>query len=91
MRREEQTETLWDLLGLTGHRPDPGPPQSLRPVPTPEVTELLPLARRVTSASGRLSRDTLGAALRAHGVPVSNQRLSALLQHLRTERGGHAA
>ncbi|MFF8990855.1 hypothetical protein ACF09H_13085 [Streptomyces sp. NPDC014983] len=86
-RHVTEARALGDLLGAN---------QPTLPLPLPctastgicaadDLDELLPLARRIAAGSPHLTRAKLGPALRAHGIRVSNQRLGALLNRLRTE------
>lgn len=60
-----------------------------------DVTELLPLGRRIAAelaASGEaLTRDTLAAQLRQAGHTAGNARVGALLTHLKTDPTGPTA
>ncbi|WP_149827126.1 hypothetical protein [Streptomyces tailanensis] len=84
-RHVTEARALGDLLGA--NQPPPPLPcaASTGICAADDLDELLPLARRIAASSPHLTRATLGPALRAHGIRVSNQRLGALLNRLRTE------
>ncbi|MDJ1136264.1 DUF2637 domain-containing protein [Streptomyces iconiensis] len=52
-----------------------------------EVEDLLPIARRAVSEGGKLTRQVVADAIRGQGLPLSNDRLTELMQQLRTEAG----
>ncbi|MDT3395319.1 hypothetical protein RKE29_01415 [Streptomyces sp. B1866] len=81
-RHTTQVRVLADLLG--DHQPPPSAPAATG-ANDDDLTPLLPLARRIAANHPHLTRTELGAALRARGIRVSNQRLGALLHHLRAE------
>ncbi|MFF4520521.1 hypothetical protein [Streptomyces bluensis] len=84
-RRVTEARALGDLLGA--NQPPPPLPcaASTAIYAADDLDELLPLARRIAAGSPHLTRAKLGPALRANGIRVSNQRLGALLNRLRTE------
>jgi hypothetical protein len=89
-RREATLEVLWDLLDLphtTSPAPKPAPVLRAAPQSAPDhIADLLPLARRLAAqTTGPLTRDALGAHVRAQGIAVGNQRLTDTLRHLRRE------
>ncbi|WP_326692315.1 MULTISPECIES: DUF2637 domain-containing protein [unclassified Streptomyces] len=52
-----------------------------------ETEDLLPIARRAVSEAGKLTRQVVADAIRGQGIPLSNDRLTELMQQLRTEAG----
>ncbi|WP_019359454.1 DUF2637 domain-containing protein [Streptomyces sp. AA1529] len=52
-----------------------------------ETEDLLPIARRAVSEAGKLTRQVVADAIRGQGLPLSNDRLTELMQQLRTEAG----
>ncbi|GAA1708288.1 DUF2637 domain-containing protein [Streptomyces yatensis] len=50
-----------------------------------EANELLPIARRAVTEAGKLTRKVVAEAIRGQGHPLSNDRLTELMQQLRTE------
>ncbi|POX43043.1 hypothetical protein C3486_02140 [Streptomyces sp. Ru73] len=47
--------------------------------------DLLPIARRAVSEGGKLTRKVVAEAIRGQGLPLSNDRLTELMQQLREE------
>lgn len=84
-RHVTEARALGDLLGAKQPPPPLPRPASTGLSAADDLDELLPLARRIAAGSPHLTRAKLGPALRAHGIRVSNQRLGALLNCLRTE------
>ncbi|MFI1953157.1 hypothetical protein ACH437_15115 [Streptomyces xinghaiensis] len=81
-RHVTEARALGDLLGA--NQPPPPCAASTGICAADDLDELLPLARRIAAGWPHLTRAKLGPALRAHGIRVSNQRLGALLNRLRT-------
>lgn len=52
-----------------------------------EAGDLLLIARRAVSETGKLTRQVVADAIRGQGLPLSNDRLTELMQQLRTEAG----
>ncbi|MGW7517790.1 DUF2637 domain-containing protein [Streptomyces sp. NPDC054796] len=50
-----------------------------------EADELLPVARRAVTDAGKLTRKVVADAIRGQGLPLSNDRLTELMQQLRDE------
>ncbi|MEW2403486.1 hypothetical protein [Streptomyces sp. NPDC046862] len=84
-RHVTEARALGDLLGAIQAPPPLPCVASTGLYAADDLDELLPLARRIAADSPHLTRAKLGPALRAHGIRVSNQRLGALLNRLRTE------
>lgn len=64
--------------------------QSATRRPTPDTAghaadPLLPVARRAVTENGRVTRQVVAAAVRGQGLPLSNDRLTQVMQQLRTE------
>ncbi len=59
--------------------------------PTGEAEDLLAIARRAVSDAGKLTRQVVADAIRGQGLPLSNDRLTELMQQLRTEADNRAA
>ena len=55
--------------------------------PAAAFDELLPIARKAAEAEGRLSRQVVRNAVRAAGLTIGDERLTALMAHLRAEHG----
>jgi len=54
--------------------------------PGADMDTLLELARRATQDAGRITRPIVTDAIRAHGLPVGSDRLTALMRVLRDEQ-----
>ncbi|CDR10484.1 DUF2637 domain-containing protein [Streptomyces iranensis] len=85
-----------DLGGEPGARsshptpatPAPGPdeePGAAESATAGEADELLPIARRAVTDAGKLTRKVVADAIRGQGRPLSNHRLTELMQQLRAE------
>ncbi|MDJ0465743.1 hypothetical protein [Streptomyces sp. H27-C3] len=89
LERQEQSEAeaVWDLLDvrLLLDRASSRRSSAHRAAPSPDDQDLLDIAREVAAGLHRLNREALRQGLRARGVTVSNRRLGAVLQRLRTE------
>ncbi|MGW5017069.1 DUF2637 domain-containing protein [Streptomyces cacaoi] len=59
--------------------------------PTGEAEDLLAIARRAVSDAGKLTRQVVADAIRGQGLPLSNDRLTELMQQLRTEADNRVA
>ncbi|MGY1435439.1 DUF2637 domain-containing protein [Streptomyces reniochalinae] len=76
-----------------GTTPAPGPSagngdaETGSPSASGEAEDLLPIARRAVSEAGKLTRQVVADAIRGQGLPLSNDRLTELMQQLRTEAG----
>jgi hypothetical protein len=66
----------------TGDRPGTPPGQSDRREPVTDE-ELLTLARTAVADTGQVTRSVVAGAIRGHGVPLSNDRLTVLMRKLR--------
>lgn len=64
--------------------PDDGEPTQDRLAEDPWLDELLPIARDASRRAGRISRDAVKEAIRAH-QPIANDRLGVLVARLREE------
>ncbi|MDF3291905.1 DUF2637 domain-containing protein [Streptomyces silvisoli] len=53
----------------------------------PVTEQLLPIARKAVNDSGRVTRAVVAQAIRGQGLPLSNQRLTDLMQQLRDTPG----
>jgi len=60
-------------------------PAAPPPVGPGEADDLLPLARRAVSDAGKLTRKVVADSIRGQGHPLSNDRLTELMQKLRKE------
>lgn len=69
--------------------PDMADPPQDRQAEEAWLDELLPIARAASRKAGRISRDTVKVAVRAH-QPIGNDRLGVLLARLRDEEDGAA-
>lgn len=88
-QEQSQAEALWDLLDLRLLLDQPGAnrlPLSRRPGRAVEDEDVMEAARQAATCLPRLTRDALRQALRNRGIHISNRRLGAVLQQLRTER-----
>jgi hypothetical protein len=89
LERQEQAEAeaVWDLLDvrLLLDRSSTQQSRARRTAHPPTDQSLLTIAREVASGLQRLNREALRRGLQDRGVHVSNQRLGAVLQHLRWE------
>ena len=89
LERQERSEAeaVWDLLDIRLLLNQPG---EARPDPVRRTIsaddELLAAAREIAVCLPRLSREAMRRGLRERGIHVSNRRLGAVLQRLRTER-----
>lgn len=87
--RQEQAEAeaVWDLLDvrLLLGRTSPQRSAAPRTVPVSVDQDLLDVAREVAAGLHRLNREALRQGLRDRGIHLSNRRLGAVLQRLRTE------
>ncbi|MGW2331599.1 DUF2637 domain-containing protein [Streptomyces sp. NPDC001700] len=66
----------------------PGPddePETADLATAGETDELLPIARRAVTDTGKLTRKVVADAIRGQGRPLSNDRLTELMQQLRAE------
>ncbi|MEW5530577.1 DUF2637 domain-containing protein [Streptomyces virginiae] len=74
--------------------PAPRPARGLRtaqPAPQdtiPPVDDLLPIARRAVTEAGKATRQVVADAIRGQGLPLANDRLTGLMDQLRTETVG---
>jgi len=57
------------------------------PETEPVTDELLLIARHAVTATGKATRAVVADAIRGQGLPLSNARLTELMQHLRNETG----
>ncbi|KND38297.1 DUF2637 domain-containing protein [Streptomyces acidiscabies] len=55
--------------------------------PDPDTEELLEIARTAVSAEGKLTRKVVAQAVRGQQIPLSNDRLTDLMLHLREQPG----
>ena len=87
--RQEQAEAeaVWDLLDvhLLLGRTSPQRPTGMRAASVPVDQDLLRVAREVADGLQRLNREALRRGLRDRGIHLSNRRLGAVLQRLRSE------
>jgi hypothetical protein len=60
-------------------------PQTATPATAGEMNDLLPIARRAVTDAGKLTRKVVADAIRGQGHPLSNDRLTELMQQLRAE------
>jgi hypothetical protein len=67
----------------SGHRTTLTTDPSTRPAPT--TADLLPLARHAVAETGRVTRQVVANAIRGQGLPLSNDRLTGLMEQLRAE------
>ncbi|MFD9010403.1 DUF2637 domain-containing protein [Streptomyces sp. NPDC059552] len=51
----------------------------------PPVDDLLPIARRAVTEAGKATRQVVADAIRGQGLPLANDRLTGLMNQLRTE------
>ncbi|MGZ9934930.1 DUF2637 domain-containing protein [Streptomyces sp. NC-S4] len=54
----------------------------------PPVDDLLPIARRAVTEAGKATRQVVADAIRGQGLPLANDRLTGLMDQLRTEAVG---
>ncbi|OEU96267.1 DUF2637 domain-containing protein [Streptomyces oceani] len=54
--------------------------------PGADMEDLLPIARKAVAQTGKATRATVRTAIRDAGLTVSENRLTELMQHLRTDR-----
>ncbi|MFB7979658.1 DUF2637 domain-containing protein [Streptomyces vinaceus] len=54
----------------------------------PPVDDLLPIARRAVTEAGKATRQVVADAIRGQGLPLANDRLTGLMDQLRTETVG---
>ncbi|MFD7782220.1 DUF2637 domain-containing protein [Streptomyces nojiriensis] len=54
----------------------------------PPVDDLLPIARRAVTEAGKATRQVVADAIRGQGLPLANDRLTGLMDQLRTEAIG---
>jgi hypothetical protein len=88
-QEQSEAEAVWDLLDVRlllnqAASQQPSPRQS---DPLSGDEDLLAVAREVAARLPRLNRETLRRGLHHQGIHISNHRLSAVLQHLRSEHG----
>ena len=57
--------------------------------PAPTTADLLPLARHAVAETGRVTRQVVANAIRGQGLPLSNDRLTGLMEQLRAESHQH--
>ncbi|MEI5097812.1 DUF2637 domain-containing protein [Streptomyces sp. PmtG] len=67
--------------------PDTAQPQRSGRPPGAEMDELLAIARTAVEAHGRVSRAVARDAIREAGLPISEDRLTELMQRLRADQG----
>lgn len=65
----------------------PGTPVSGDRTADPVTEELLPIARKAVTDTGRATRAVVAEAIRGQGLPLSNQRLTDLMRAVRDEPG----
>ncbi|WP_063728777.1 DUF2637 domain-containing protein [Streptomyces sp. RTd22] len=65
---------------------DPGDAPA-RPAHSGYEGDLLPVARRAVADAGKLTRKVVADAIRGQDIPLSNDRLTELMQQLRAEAG----
>ncbi|MFG3363519.1 DUF2637 domain-containing protein [Streptomyces sp. NPDC048156] len=61
------------------------------PDTAPSADTLLPIARQAVAEAGKVTREVVADAIRGQGKTLANDRLTALMQQLRTETGQDSA
>ena len=80
-------DRLVTLASETGPVTYPATPLSGDRVADPVTEELLPIARKAVTDTGRATRAVVAEAIRGQGLPLSNQRLTDLMRAVRDEPG----